>query len=74
MNIEDIFEVMKNSTIVEVTTKDVWRDQNFEYFIRKAPLEQSAMGRALFGYEIGKIKQLSKQQFETFVEHKNDYE
>jgi 5-formaminoimidazole-4-carboxamide-1-beta-D-ribofuranosyl 5'-monophosphate synthetase len=61
---------MKNSVIVEVKN-DKKRER--DYFIRKKALELKEKYVKDLGYDIERIKELKRNQFENFIEEKNNF-
>jgi hypothetical protein len=52
---------------------EVENDENRDYLIRKRAPEFKEKYARLFGHDIEKIKELKKEQFETFIKYKNDF-
>jgi len=61
---------MKNSVIVEVKN-DKKRER--DYFIRKKALELKEKYVKDLGHDIERIKELKRNQFENFIEEKNNF-
>ena len=73
LTLPEVFEMMKKSIVVDVKEKE-WQDGTQLYYIRKRNLEINPEFGQLFGYNMETIKQLTKKQFELFIEHKEEFE
>ena len=65
---EELFEVMKLSTVVEVKEDivDFGDEQILTYYIRKKSLKLNSQYVNFFGYDIETIKMLPIKKFNTF--------
>ena len=68
-----LFEALKTSGKVETYERQIDRYDSF-YFVRKKELEIQEVFDGLFGVNLETIKQLSKEQFENFFSHKENFE
>ena len=74
LTVEELYETMKASAIVEVKEDFPWRDSEIVYYIRKAALSNNQKTGQFFGYEVGKIKKLGEEKFESFLKYKLEFE
>ena len=76
LSIQDLFNVLKMSTVVEVKEDIVeWEDeQEVTLYIRKKPKKMKGQFVNFFGYDIETIKMLSKAHFEIVLKHKKAFE
>ena len=76
LSIQDLFNVLKMSTVVEVKEDIVeWEDeQEVTLYIRKKQKKMKGQFVNFFGYNIETIKMLSKAHFEIVLKHKKAFE
>ena len=67
---------MTLSTVVDVKegTIDFGDERTHAYFIRKRDAQLKDQYVNFFGYNIETIKKLTRQSFEVFIKHRNDFE
>ena len=65
-----VFELLRLSTIVDV------KQEESKFFVRRRALETNPDSTlaTFFGFDIEKIKELNKRQFEVFMQYKNKFE
>lgn len=73
---KDLYEVMQLSTVVDVKEGfiDFGDERKRTYFIRKREAQLKDQYVNFFGYNIETIKKLTRQSFEVFMKHRNDFE
>lgn len=76
LRMRDLYEVLQLSTVVDVKIGTVdFRDERRETcFIRKRSAQLKDEYVNFFGYNIETIKKLSRQSFEIFIKHRNEFE
>ena len=74
LSLEDVFNMMKLSTVVDVYERDAFGDGNMLYYIRKRAQEMNEDVAEIFGFDIETVKQLKKEQFEIFIQKKDAFE
>ena len=74
LSLEDVFNMMKLSTVVDVCERDAFGDGNMLYYIRKRAQEMNEDVAEIFGFDIETVKQLKKEQFEIFIQKKDAFE
>ena len=63
LTVEEVFNVMKLSTVVEVDQRNSFMDPEIVYFIRKRKQELNQNVANIFNLDIETVAQLSKEQF-----------
>ena len=67
LTVEEVFNVMKLSTVVEVDQRNSFMDQEIVYYIRKRKQELNQNVAKIFDLDIETVAQLSKEQFKRFM-------
>ena len=67
LTVEEVFDVMKLSTVVEVDQRNSFMDQEIVYYIRKRKQELNQNVANIFNLDIETVAQLSTEQFKRFM-------